>query len=92
MPFLDAKALEIDPEGMAFLRSILKPETAEVRPAPSLPVPGLPSSVTAAPEERAAPRGPDAPTAPDAREAAGSRVPSSLSPVSTLISKTRRSV
>jgi hypothetical protein len=63
MPFLDAKALEIDPEGMAFLRSILKPETAEVRPAPSLPVPGLPSPATAAPEERAAPRGPDAPTA-----------------------------
>ena len=25
MPFLDAKALEIDPEGMAFLRSVIRP-------------------------------------------------------------------
>ena len=25
MPFLDAKALEIDPDGMAFLRSVIRP-------------------------------------------------------------------
>jgi hypothetical protein len=25
MPFLDAKALETDPEGLAFLRAVLKP-------------------------------------------------------------------
>ena len=25
MPFLDAKALDVDPEGMAFLRSVIRP-------------------------------------------------------------------
>jgi hypothetical protein len=27
MPFLDAKALETDPEGMAFLRSVIGPKS-----------------------------------------------------------------
>ena len=26
MPFLDAKALETDPDGMAFLRSVIRPK------------------------------------------------------------------
>ena len=30
MPCLDAKALENDPDGMAFLRSVLRPEAGEV--------------------------------------------------------------
>jgi hypothetical protein len=36
MPFLDAKALETDPDGMAFLRAVIKPvlenEQAALRP------------------------------------------------------------
>jgi hypothetical protein len=36
MPFLDAKALETDPDGMAFLRAVIKPgldkEEAALRP------------------------------------------------------------
>jgi hypothetical protein len=36
MPFLDAKALETDPDGMAFLRSVIEPglekEEAALRP------------------------------------------------------------
>jgi hypothetical protein len=39
MPCLDAKALENDQEGMAFLRSVLSPATGEVRPRPALPEP-----------------------------------------------------
>jgi hypothetical protein len=45
MPFLDAKALETDPEGMAFLRAVLGPARGQdgpgfrpaARPEPSLP-------------------------------------------------------
>jgi hypothetical protein len=37
MPFLDAKALENDPDGMAFLRAVIKPglekEEAALRPS-----------------------------------------------------------
>src|SRR3954466_9498326 len=32
MPFLDATALESDPEGLAFLRSVLKPDPERKRP------------------------------------------------------------
>ncbi len=49
MPVLDAKALDIDPEGMAFLRSVIKPEAgrttsraepaARLQPAPPFEVP-----------------------------------------------------
>ena len=37
MPFLNAKALETDPEGMAFLRSVIRP-TFEQEEAASPPV------------------------------------------------------
>ena len=37
MPFLNAKALEIDPEGMSFLRSVIRP-TFEQEEAASPPV------------------------------------------------------
>ncbi len=37
MPFLSAKALETDPEGMAFLRSVIRP-TFEQEEAASPPV------------------------------------------------------
>jgi hypothetical protein len=38
MPFLDAKALENDLQGMAFLRAVIKPgpEKEEAAPRPSL--------------------------------------------------------
>ena len=29
MPFLDAKALDNDPDGMAFLRSVIRPNSAQ---------------------------------------------------------------
>jgi hypothetical protein len=32
MPFLDSTALESDPEGLAFLRSVLKPSAERRRP------------------------------------------------------------
>jgi len=45
MPVLDAKALETDPEGMAFLRSVLRPTpdkeayaNADERPAQTFPL------------------------------------------------------
>ena len=46
MPFLDAGALDSDPEGLAFLRSILKPDperraTFAPLPRPGEPGPGL---------------------------------------------------
>lgn len=34
MPFLDAKALETDPEGMAFLRAVIGPKNRRKQPAP----------------------------------------------------------
>ncbi len=37
MPFLDAKALETDPDGMAFLRSVIRPNS-EQREADAAPV------------------------------------------------------
>jgi hypothetical protein len=39
MPCLDAKALETDPEGMAFLRSVLRPDAGEAPAVPALPQP-----------------------------------------------------
>ena len=33
MPFLDAKALETDPDGMAFLRAVLRPTADKVASA-----------------------------------------------------------
>jgi hypothetical protein len=33
MPFLDAKALEIDPDGMAFLRAVIRPSSDKEEPA-----------------------------------------------------------
>ena len=39
MPCLDAKALETDPEGMAFLRSVLRPDAGEAPAVPALPRP-----------------------------------------------------
>jgi hypothetical protein len=62
MPVLTAKALETDPEGMAFLRSVIRP-TFEQEEATSPPVAKVPQQ---APE--AAPR--DAAEAPAARDAA----------------------
>jgi hypothetical protein len=47
MPCLDATALDTDPEGMAFLRSVLKPDAREARPAPA-PFPMVVSAVMAA--------------------------------------------
>jgi hypothetical protein len=44
MPFLDAKALETDPDGMAFLRAVLKPDAGSagsVREPLARPKPGL---------------------------------------------------
>jgi hypothetical protein len=35
MPILDAKALETDPEGMAFLRAVLKPAAEKQGSAPA---------------------------------------------------------
>ena len=38
MPVLDAKALETDPDGMAFLRSVIRPDfEREPRACPPLP-------------------------------------------------------
>ena len=37
MPFLDAKALETDPEGMAFLRSVIGPHARRRKAAPKAP-------------------------------------------------------
>jgi hypothetical protein len=34
MPFLDAKALETDPEGMAFLRAVIRPRSRRRKAAP----------------------------------------------------------
>lgn len=34
MPFLDAKALEVDPAGLSFLRAVLKPAPGEPKPVP----------------------------------------------------------
>jgi hypothetical protein len=42
MPFLDAAALESDPEGLAFLRSILKPDPERRSPYVAMPRPGEP--------------------------------------------------
>ena len=39
MPFLDADALEIDPAGMAFLRSVIEPKLEADRPAEATPGP-----------------------------------------------------
>jgi hypothetical protein len=33
VPFLDAKALETDPDGMAFLRSVIRPDFAQEQAA-----------------------------------------------------------
>ena len=33
MPFLDAKALKTDPDGMAFLRSVISPDLEQKEPA-----------------------------------------------------------
>jgi hypothetical protein len=33
MPFLDAKALETDPDGMAFLRAVLRQDAGPASPA-----------------------------------------------------------
>lgn len=44
MPCLDAKALENDPDGMAFLRSVLRPEADEVRSGPALRKPAMAAS------------------------------------------------
>ncbi len=33
MPVLDARALDIDPKGMAFLRSVLRPVPLKIPPA-----------------------------------------------------------
>jgi hypothetical protein len=37
MPVLDAKALEIDPKGMAFLKSVLRPITLPPVPPREIP-------------------------------------------------------
>jgi hypothetical protein len=42
MPFLDAAALESDPEGLAFLRSILRPDPERRGPYVPMPRPGEP--------------------------------------------------
>lgn len=39
MPFLDAKALETDPDGMAFLRAVLRPKVGRADPVPSFAKP-----------------------------------------------------
>jgi hypothetical protein len=39
MPFLDADALEVDPAGMAFLRSVIEPTSNADRPAEAMPGP-----------------------------------------------------
>jgi len=44
MPVLDATALESDPEGLAFLRSVLRPEPGERRRSSPLPPTGEPGS------------------------------------------------
>jgi len=36
MPFLDAKALETDPEGMAFLRSVIGQKSRRKKAAPDV--------------------------------------------------------
>jgi hypothetical protein len=36
MPILDAKALETDPEGMAFLRAVIRPKSEKEEPGSSL--------------------------------------------------------
>jgi len=36
MPFLDARALETDPEGMAFLRSVIGQKSRRKKAAPDL--------------------------------------------------------
>ena len=36
MPFLDAKALETDPEGMAFLRSVIGQKSRRKKAVPNL--------------------------------------------------------
>jgi hypothetical protein len=47
MPVLDAKALEIDSKGMAFLLSVLRPHPAASKPQPNevAPPPSLPHNV-----------------------------------------------
>jgi hypothetical protein len=48
MPCLDAKALEIDPEGMAFLRSVLRQNEDAAAAVPALPEPAMsPPGLTA---------------------------------------------
>ena len=42
MPFLDASAIESDPEGLSFLRCVLKPEPDRRRGWLPLPMPGEP--------------------------------------------------
>ena len=51
MPFLDAKALETDPEGMAFLRSVIGQKSRRKKAAPDL------SRATGQPQGQAAPSG-----------------------------------
>ena len=55
MPCLDAKALETDPEGMAFLRSVLRPDAGATQTVPLLPEPAASSSVVLAPVPAALP-------------------------------------
>ena len=58
MPFLDAKALETDPEGMAFLRSVINQKGRRKKAAPDLSrATGQPDVHTAPPGAPASPSG-----------------------------------
>jgi hypothetical protein len=65
MPFLDAEALETDPDGMAFLRAVLKPEGRQKGAAPGsvvCPEPNPPFTVPLPPQG-------DGPLSPISRKA-----------------------
>jgi hypothetical protein len=66
MPFLDAKALETDPEGMAFLRSVIGQKSRK-KAAPGL------SRTTGQPQAQAA-----SPSAPESAPGKRSQAPHPL--------------
>jgi hypothetical protein len=53
MPFLDAKALETDPDGLAFLRAVLKPaaQRAPSDPHGAAPAESRPPFIPACPPQ-----------------------------------------
>jgi hypothetical protein len=62
MPFLDANALETDPEGMAFLRAVLRPSAEKQGSAPAPDTCAGPrQSFQVAPPTESGPMGPATP-------------------------------